>query len=363
MKVDVAVVQMDCLLGDPAFNLAHIEELATEAAARLDGLRATDAGEVAEDPADGRAAHSHERLVVFPECATTGYFVGEQGAELAEPADGPTNDRLARLAHRLGTHLAVGVLEADGEDVYDALALFSPTTGLLTSYRKVHLFAGEKAVFAVGDAPCLVDTAFGRVGLTICYDLMFPEYIRGLVLSGARLIVNGTDWITDAWQTAQGWTGQNVRALCQVRGLENGIHVVMADRVGNEAGFTSLGYSTIAGPTGAALASLEDGEGIAVARIADPTEESRALAQLRHVPAGPAARALRGDGRRPPLRSASSPEPQASPISSRAGVRRRHGCDRWRQQRTPRERGSRAGADARISAAPRGSVRAPGCAP
>jgi predicted amidohydrolase len=273
VKVDVAVVQMDCLLGDPAFNLAHIEELATEAAARLDGLRATDAGEVAEDPADGRAAHSHERLVVFPECATTGYFVGEQGAELAEPADGPTNDRLARLAHRLGTHLAVGVLEADGEDVYDALALFSPTTGLLTSYRKVHLFAGEKAVFAVGDAPCLVDTAFGRVGLTICYDLMFPEYIRGLVLSGARLIVNGTDWITDAWQTAQGWTGQNVRALCQVRGLENGIHVVMADRVGNEAGFTSLGYSTIAGPTGAALVSLEDGEGIAVARITDPTED------------------------------------------------------------------------------------------
>ena len=273
MKVDVAVVQMDCLLGDPAFNLAHIEELATEAVARLDGLRIRDVGDAVAGPADGQAAEPYGRLVVFPECATTGYFVGGRAPELAEPAGGPTNARLARLARTLGTHLAVGVLEADGDDVYDALTLFSPTTGLLASYRKVHLFAGEKAVFAVGNEPCLVDTDFGRVGLTICYDLMFPEYIRGLVLSGARLIVNGTDWITDPWQTAQGWTGQNVRALCQVRGLENSVHVVMADRVGEEAGFTSLGHSTITGPTGTSLASLGDGEGIAVARLEDPTED------------------------------------------------------------------------------------------
>jgi predicted amidohydrolase len=273
VRVYVAVVQMDCVLGDPASNLAHIEELTIEAVSRLDGLRATDAGEAAVAPAEGRAAGSPGRLVVFPECATTGYFVGRRAVELAEPADGSANARLADLARTQGTHLAVGVLEADGGDVFDALALFSPATGLLASYRKVHLFAGEKAVFAVGQEPCLVDTDFGRVGLTICYDLMFPEYIRGLVLSGARLIVNGTDWITDPWQTTQGWTGQNVRALCQVRGLENGVHVVMADRVGEEAGFTSLGNSTIAGPTGAALASLEDGEGIAIARLEDPTAD------------------------------------------------------------------------------------------
>ena len=273
MKVDVAVVQMDCVLGNVAANLAHLEELAIEAVARLDGLRATDVREPGTDPAHGRAAEPRERLIVFPECATSGYFVGERAAELAEPADGPTNARLADLASALGSHLAVGVIERHGENVYDALALFSPTEGLLASYRKVHLFAGEKAVFAVGDEPCVVDTAFGPVGLTICYDLMFPEYIRGLVLSGARLIINATDWITDPWQTQQGWAGPNVRALCQIRGLENGVHVVMADRVGEEAGFTSLGYSTLAGPTGTALAALEDGEGIAVARVEDPTDD------------------------------------------------------------------------------------------
>jgi predicted amidohydrolase len=261
--VDVAVVQMDCLLGDVAANLGHIDELASQATGRFEELAG---GGAADAPA-------LERLIIFPECATTGYFVGERARELAEPADGPTNARLAGLASTLGVHLAVGIIEAAGSDVYDALALFSPADGLLASYRKVHLFAGEKAVFGVGDEPCLVDTAFGRVGLTICYDLLFPEYVRGLVLSGARLIVNGTDWITDPWQTAQGWTGESVRALCQVRGLENGVHVAMADRVGEEAGFTSLGHSTIAGPTGAVLATLGGQEGIAVARVEDPTED------------------------------------------------------------------------------------------
>jgi predicted amidohydrolase len=255
VKVAIGVVQMDCVLGDVAANLVHIEELVHRAADLL-----------------GDAAGA-ERLIVLPECATTGYFIGDRAAELAEPADGPTNAALAAMAVSAGAHLAVGVVEADGDDVYDSLALFSPTDGLLASYRKVHLFSSEKAVFTVGHRPCLVDTSFGRVGLTICYDLLFPEYVRGLVLSGAELIINGTDWITDPWQTDQGWAGQNVRALCQVRGLENSVHVVMADRTGEEAGFTSLGYSTIAGPTGVVLAGVDEGEGVACATVEDPTAD------------------------------------------------------------------------------------------
>ncbi len=250
MDIDVAVVQMDCRLGDVAANLERIEALTRSAV--------TDRG---------------AQLVVFPECATTGYFVGEQGHELGEPVDGPTNARLARLASALGVHLAVGVIESAGPDLFDSLALFAPGDGLLASYRKVHLFSGERVTFRSGDAPAIVDTALGRIGLTICYDLMFPEYVRGLVLGGADLIINGTDWITDPWQTGQGWSGPNVRALVQVRALENGIHVAMADRVGEEAGFTSLGHSTIAGPTGAVLATLGDGDGIAVAHVKDPTPD------------------------------------------------------------------------------------------
>jgi predicted amidohydrolase len=250
MDATVALVQMDCELGDLAANLDRIESHAET------------------------AVRTHEAdLVVFPECATTGYFVGDRGQELAEPADGPTNVRLARLAAALGAHLAVGVIERDREQLYDALALFAPERGLVAMYRKVHLFSGEKALFTPGDRPMLVDTALGRLGLTICYDLMFPEYVRGLVLGGAELIVNGTDWITDDWQAEHGWAGTSLRALCQVRALENGVHVVMADRVGTELGWRSLGYSTIASPTGAVLDGVDTDEGIGVCRVIDPSPD------------------------------------------------------------------------------------------
>jgi predicted amidohydrolase len=250
MDLRVAVVQMDCVLGDVVANLAHIEDLA------------------------GRAARDHgAELVILPECATTGYFVGERVRELATPADGPVAGRLARLADGLGIHLAVGLIEADGDDMFDSLALFAPRVGLLAMYRKVHLFAGERQSFRSGDTPVIVDTPLGRLGLTVCYDLMFPEYIRGLVLGGAELIVNGTDWITDPWQVGMGWTGESVRALARIRALENGVHVAMAARVGEEAGFTSVGHSTIAGPTGAILTTLGDGEGVGIARVMDPTAD------------------------------------------------------------------------------------------
>ncbi|MEZ4596062.1 MAG: carbon-nitrogen hydrolase family protein [Chloroflexota bacterium] len=178
----VAVAQMDCVLGDVPANLERIEALA-DRAARRDGAR----------------------LVVLPECATTGYFVGDRVRELATTADGPVMGRLAGLADSLGIHLAVGVIEAAGPDVYDSLALFAPGEGLLATYRKVHLFAGERAMFRPGGSACLVDTPLGRLGLTVCYDLLFPEYVRGLVLRGAQLIVNGTNWITDPGRWA--WAG------------------------------------------------------------------------------------------------------------------------------------------------------------
>lgn len=250
MDTRVAVVQMDCVLGDVPANLARIEDLATRAA--------RDRG---------------AELVILPECATTGYFVGDRVRELATPADGPVAERLAGLADGLGCHLAVGLIEADGADVYDCLALFAPGDGLLAMYRKVHLFAGERAMFRAGDAPCLVDTTIGRLGLTVCYDLLFPEYVRGLVLGGAQLIVNGTNWITDPWQVSMGWTGDSVRALARIRALENEVHVAMAARVGQEAGFTSIGHSTIASPSGAILDTLGGEQGTAVAQVTDPTPD------------------------------------------------------------------------------------------
>lgn len=109
--------------------------------------------------------------------------------------------------------------------------------------------------------------ANGRVALTICYDLVFPEYIRGLVLQGAQLILNSTDWITDPWQTGKGWSGEVVSHLAATRALENGVHVAMADRAGVEEGWTSLGHSCVCAPSGGFLARIESGEGLVTATV------------------------------------------------------------------------------------------------
>jgi 5-aminopentanamidase len=239
----VAVAQMDCTLGETEPNVRKIERFASGA-----------------------------DLVIFPECATTGYFVGERAQAVAETVPGPTTERLAALARRTNAHLMVGIVEREkgGERLFDSAVLISPRGGLLACYRKVHLFAGEKALFTPGAQPMVVDTELGRVGLTICYDLMFPEYIRSLVLDGAQVILNSTDWITDEWQSrTMGWGGETTSALAAIRALENGVYVAMANRVGTELGWKSIGYSCVAAPTGAFLVRMGEEEGVQGADV-DP---------------------------------------------------------------------------------------------
>jgi predicted amidohydrolase len=249
MKIAIAVAQMDCVAGDVAANVARIADLA--AAAR--GLGA--------------------ELVVFPECATTGYFLGDRLAELAEPPDGETARRLAAVARENAVHLAVGAYTRDEGAVRNSQLLFAPDGRLLALYHKAHLFASERVACRPGDRPMVVETALGRLGLTICYDLIFPDYARRLVELGAEIVINSTNWIADAYQReVWGWTGPTAQSLAAVRALENGVVLAMADRVGREAlgedlVFDSLGHSTIAGPSGRILASVPSGEGVAVARI------------------------------------------------------------------------------------------------
>jgi predicted amidohydrolase len=185
---------------------------------------------------------------------------------LAEPVPGPSSDRLARLARSTGVHLMVGMIEQAEGKYFDDAVLFTPD-GDEHVYRKTHLFGPERAIFTPGDQPVVVETALGRLGLSVCYDLMFPEFIRSLVLNGAQVVLNATDWITDVWQSSMGWSGETVSSLARIRALENGVHVAMADRAGVEAGWRSLGGSTVASPTGRVLAALGADEGVATATI------------------------------------------------------------------------------------------------
>lgn len=244
MSVTISVVQLDCVLGDTEANLRRMERYVAT---------------VAEQGAD---------FVIFPELGTTGYFVGDQLEALAESIPGPSTERLGEAARRHDTYVVTGMIErtADGT-LYNASVLIAPSGEVAARYRKCHLFSAEKAFFATGDEAVLVDTPHGRVALTICYDLVFPEYVRGLVLQGAQLILNSTNWITDPWQTGLGWSGEVVSRLAATRALENGVHVAMADRAGVEEGWTSLGHSCVCAPSGGFVARIENGEGLATATV------------------------------------------------------------------------------------------------
>lgn len=243
MRSNIAVAQIDCSFGDVAKNLEKIGTFVRQ------------------------AAQGGANLVVFPELATTGYFIAGRIEELAEPIPGPSTGELVRLAQEHQVWLVVGMAEAADGDYYNSSVLISPS-GIEGVYRKVHLFDSEKATFALGDERGLFETPFGKIGLTICYDLLFPEYIRSLVLAGADIIINSTNWIADEYQReVWRWTGESTQALAATRALENTVHVAMAARTGEEAGFSSLGHSCIALPSGAVTGLVTDGEGIAAAEV------------------------------------------------------------------------------------------------
>jgi 5-aminopentanamidase len=235
---------MHCAPGDRTSNLARIETLTRLAAA--DGAE----------------------LVVLPETATTGYFIADRLDVLAEPEDGPTARALSDLARTCGVHLAVGMALRDGTRFFDAQFLFGPDGAHLATYRKAHLFSAEREWYAAGNTPTVIDTTIGRIGLTICYDLMFPEYVRRLTDMGAEIIVNSTNWITNSFQReVWGWSGTTVQGLASTRALENGVWLVMANCVGPEAEFDSIGYSCVVAPSGRIMASAGDAQGIAAAPV------------------------------------------------------------------------------------------------
>jgi 5-aminopentanamidase len=195
-------------------------------------------------------------VVVLPELATSGY-VFEDEAEargLAEPADGPTSRALHDLAASLDVTVVVGLPELDGDRLYNS-AVVVDRTGLRATYRKVHLWGRESQVFTAGDdAAPVVDMGWGRLGVLVCYDLEFPEWVRRTALAGADLVCAPANW-PDAGRP------EGERPLDMVNVLAaaaaNRIFIAACDRVGVERGTSWVAGSVLAGPDGYPLATAD----------------------------------------------------------------------------------------------------------
>ncbi len=242
----IAGVQMDIALGEIERNLAKIG----------DALQET--------------ARAGAQLTVFPECTLTGYCYRslEEALPHAESVPGPATDRITHLCRRGGSHAVVGLLESDGDRLFNAAVLVGPD-GVVGSYRKIHMpFLGIDRFATPGDRPFHVDTVETTVvGMNICYDVSFPESARCMTLLGADLVCLPTNWPPGAQCVAE--------CTISCRSLENAVYFLAVNRVGIERGVTFIGQSQFCAPDGEVLYRADrEGEEIFYGEV-DPTRSRR----------------------------------------------------------------------------------------
>lgn len=219
-------------------------------------LYAPDENRARAETAIRSAAGKGARLVVLPELAISGYGLDPEGlARSAEPGDGPTVTGWLALAAELGVVIIGGFCETAGGKLHNSAVLVTPE-GSATLYRKLHLFDGEKNVFSPGDLGLpVVETALGRIGLCVCYDLRFVEVARALALMGADVIAVPTAWVGGFDRNARdamGFIGQARGAMVQAN--LNQVAIVCASQSGGDQGIRFLGSSLIVDSFGECLA-------------------------------------------------------------------------------------------------------------
>ena len=220
-------------------------------------------------------------------------FLRAEGEPVAEPQplDGPWVSRMAVLARRRQITLLLGsVPEAiPGQTrVHNTSVLLGPGGETLAAYRKIHLFdidlpgldhLKESRSVAPGTAPVVAEAPFGPVGLSICYDLRFPELYRELTRQGARILA-----VPSAFTDRTGKAHWEV--LLRARAVENLAFVVAPAQVGTHGrGRSSHGHAMIVEPWGTVLAQVAEGEGVAVAELDFERQDRlrRELPALTHV--------------------------------------------------------------------------------
>lgn len=200
-------------------------------------------------------------IVVFPEAFLTGYCVStpEDARKLAIPDDHLAVVSVLQAARDMGMHVAFGYAANRNNILYNSAVLACPD-GTVHRYDKAHLpILGYDRFVEPGRELPVFETALGRIGLLICFDLRPPEAARTLALRGADLILLPTNWPNGAQISAEHFT--------LVRAAESRVFLAACNRVGTENGFTFIGKSTIVSPAGVARAIAGEGEEILIADL------------------------------------------------------------------------------------------------
>jgi len=222
-----------------------------------------------------KARKKNVDLLVFPELHLTGYTMRDEVSHLAESIPGPSTRKVETLAREHGVHVVFGMPEeSEVKGVIHNTAVFVSPKGLIGRYRKIHLpthsVFEERRYYRPGQEASVFKTDIGVIGLSICYDLYFPELTRLQALQGAELVV--------CISASPGLRRRFFEGFCLSRAMENAVYLAYVNRVGIEEGLQFWGGSRVIAPNGSVLAQCKyDVEEFQICRV-DLGEVSRARA-------------------------------------------------------------------------------------
>ncbi|MCL2258919.1 MAG: carbon-nitrogen hydrolase family protein [Proteobacteria bacterium] len=195
----------------------------------------------------------------------------QQTSNMAETLEGPSVSAMANLAKRLGVGILVGSFlekHESSEKPYNSSVLLSPQGECLPVYRKIHLFDAEtgehhheSANISPGNSPTCIHTPAGIMGLSICYDVRFPELYRQLSSQGAQLL-----WVPAAFTWETGCAHWEI--LLRARAIENLCWLAAPAQTGQHSpNRKTFGHAMVVDPWGKVVARCEEAEGMALATI------------------------------------------------------------------------------------------------
>lgn len=216
------------------------------------------------------AAAKGAKLVTFPEVFN---YIGTEPREAEEIPNGPTITLMAKKAreHHIWIHCgSISEVNPNGEKKYNTTVLLNPEGEEVARYRKLHAFditladgteTRESDRMQIGNDIVMVDTELGKFGLSICYDIRFPELYRYMAQNGCQVLFTPANF--------QMQTGKDHwEIILRTRAVENTCYVVAAGQIGKKRG-TSLSYgsSLVADPWGTVIARAKETAGVTMAEI------------------------------------------------------------------------------------------------
>ena len=229
-----------------------------------------------------RAARAGAELVGFAELAFEPFHpqhpAGPASRGLAEPVPGPTTDAFAAKARELGVVCVLNLFERDGNRTFDCSPVIDADGALVGRTRMIHItdYAcfHEQGYYTPGDTGAPVyRTKAGAIGVAICYDRHYPEYMRALALGGADLVV-----VPQAGMVAE-WPDGLYEAEMRVAAFHNGYAIALCNRVGREEKLTFAGESFVCGPDGTVIARAQQGADEILHAEVDPARNAESHAR------------------------------------------------------------------------------------